>query len=54
MMMDGKETEEAMSVKGIFDELYFTEDQTELISINSIDGEDVYKVKVVKNEKNFL
>ncbi len=51
MAMDEKEIEEAMSVEGIFDELYFTKDQTELLSINSIDGEDVYKVKVVKNEK---
>ena len=51
MMMDEKEIEEAMSVEGIFDELYYTKDQTELLSINSIDGEDVYKVKVVKNEK---
>jgi hypothetical protein len=51
MVMDEKEIEEAMSVEGIFDELYFTKDQTELLSINSIDGEDVYKVKVVKNEK---
>ena len=51
MVMDEKEIEEAMSVEGIFDELYFTKDQTELLSINSIDGEDVYKVKVFKNEK---
>ena len=50
MMMDDKEIEEAMSVKGIFDELYYTEDQTELISINSIDGKDVYKVKITQNE----
>ena len=50
MMMDDKEIEEAMSVKGIFDELYYTEDQTELLSINSIDGKDVYKVKITQNE----
>jgi hypothetical protein len=50
MMMDDKEIEEAMSVKGIFDELYYTEDQTELLSINSIDGKDVYKVKITENE----
>lgn len=51
IMMSEKELEEAKNVQGIFEELYFTEDQLELVSINSIDGEDVYKVKVTKNDK---
>jgi zinc protease len=51
MQMSEEEIIEAKNVEGIFDELYYNEDQTELLSINSIDGEDVYKVKVVKNEK---
>ena len=51
MQMSEEEIVEAKNVEGIFDELYYNEDQTELLSINSIDGEDVYKVKVVKNEK---
>jgi zinc protease len=51
IMMSEKELEEAKNVQGIFEELYFTEDQLELVSINSIDSEDVYKVKVTKNDK---
>jgi hypothetical protein len=51
IMMTEEEINEAKLVEGIFDELYFTDDQIELISINSIDNEDVYKIKVTKNEK---
>ena len=51
MLMSEEEIMEAKNVEGIFEELYYSENQTELLSINSIDGEDVYKVKVVKNEK---
>ena len=50
-MMTDEEIEEAKNVEGIFDEIYFTADQIELINISAIDGEDVYKVKVIKNEK---
>jgi hypothetical protein len=50
-MMTDEEIEEAKNVEGIFDEIYFTADQIELINISAIDGEDVYKVKVSKNEK---
>ena len=52
MMMKEKELEKAKLVEGIFDELYFTNDQMELVSINSIDGSDVYKVKITKNDAN--
>ena len=51
MLMSEEEIMEAKNVEGIFEELYYSDDQTELLSINSIDGEDVYKVKVMKNEK---
>ncbi len=51
MLMSEEEIMEAKNVEGIFEELYYSKNQTELLSINSIDGEDVYKVKVVKNEK---
>jgi hypothetical protein len=51
MLMSEEEIMEAKNVEGIFEELYYSDDQTELLSINSIDGEDVYKIKVVKNEK---
>ena len=50
-MMTEEELDEAKNVQGIFDELYYTKDEIELVSINSIDGDDVYKVKVVKNNK---
>ena len=51
MLMSEEEIMEAKNVEGIFEELYYSDDQTELLSINSIDGKDVYKIKVVKNEK---
>ena len=37
--------------KGLFDELYFSEDQLELVSINSVNYEDAYKVKVTVDGK---
>ena len=51
IIMTEKELDVAKNVQGIYGELYYTEDETELVSINSIDGDDVYKVKVVKNNK---
>jgi len=51
MLMSEEEIMEAKNVEGIFEELYYSDDQTKLLSINSIDGKDVYKIKVVKNEK---
>ena len=41
-----EETLKARSVKGIFKELYYNAENLELISINQIDYEDAYKVKV--------
>ena len=37
--------------KGLFDELYYSEDQLELVSINSVNYEDAYKVKVTVDGK---
>ena len=41
----------SMKTKGIFEELYYTEEQLELVSINSINYEDAYKVKVTIDGK---
>ena len=41
-----KEISKAKSVKGIFKELYYNAENLELISINQINYEDAYKVKV--------
>ena len=49
--MDEKEIDRAKAVKGIFEELYYSEDEIELISINSIDFKDAYKVKITEGEK---
>ena len=42
---------ESMKTKGIFEELYYNEDQLELVSINSVNYEDAYKVKVTIDGK---
>jgi predicted Zn-dependent peptidase len=49
--MDEKEIDKAKAVKGIFEELYYSEDEIELMSINSIDFKDAYKVKITEGEK---
>ena len=36
------------AVQGIFDELYYTDEELELINISNIDGDDAYKIKVTK------
>ena len=43
---DEKQIEDSKNVKGIFDELYYSADQLELVSINSVNYQDAYKVKV--------
>ena len=43
---DEKQIEESKNVKGIFEELYYSADQLELVSINSVNYQDAYKVKV--------
>ena len=40
-----------MKTKGIFEELYYSEEQLELVSINSVNYEDAYKVKVTIDGK---
>ena len=49
--LDEKIINDLKAVKGIFPELYYSEDEIELISINSIDFKDAYKVKITEGEK---
>ena len=49
--LDEKVINDLKAVKGIFQELYYSEDQLELVSINSIDYQDAYKVKITEGEK---
>ena len=46
---DEKQIENSKNVKGIFEELYYSADQLELVSINSVNFQDAYKVKVTVN-----
>ena len=46
---DEKQIEDSKNVKGIFEELYYSADQLELVSINSVNFQDAYKVKVTVN-----
>ena len=48
---DEKQIEDSKNVKGIFEELYYSADQLELVSINSVNYQDAYKVKVSVNGK---
>ena len=49
--LDEKVINDLKAVKGIFQELYYSEDQLELVNINSIDYQDAYKVKITEGEK---
>jgi len=49
--LDEKVINDLKAVKGIFPELYYSEDEIELISINSIDFKDAYKVKITEDKK---
>ena len=44
---DEKQIEDSKNAKGIFEELYYSADQLELVSINSVNYQDAYKVKVI-------
>ena len=46
--MDEKTITKMKAVQGIFDELYYTDEELELINISNIDGDDAYKIKVTK------
>ena len=48
---DEKQLNENKKVKGIFEELYFKPEELELVSINSINFQDAYKVKVTVDGK---
>lgn len=48
---DEKQLDESKKVKGIFEELYFKAEELELVSINSVNYQDAYKVKVTVDGK---
>ena len=48
---DEKQLDENKKIKGIFEELYFKPEELELVSINSVNYEDAYKVKVTVDGK---
>ena len=49
--LDEKQINELKSNDEVFEELGYSEDEIELISINSIDFKDAYKVKITEGEK---
>ena len=48
---DEKQLDENKKIKGIFEELYFQPEELELVSINSVNYQDAYKVKVTVDGK---
>ena len=48
---DEKQLDENKKIKGIFEELYFKSEELELVSINSVNFQDAYKVKVTVDGK---
>ena len=48
---DEKQLDENKKIKGIFEELYFKPGELELVSINSVNYQDAYKVKVTVDGK---
>ena len=48
---DEKQLDENKKIKGIFEELYFKPEELELVSINSVNYQDAYKVKVTIDGK---
>ena len=48
---DEKQLDENKKIKGIFEELYFKPEELELVSINSVNYQDAYKVKVTVDGK---
>ncbi|MEO1031791.1 MAG: insulinase family protein [Bacteroidota bacterium] len=50
--MDEKDVSSRKSTKGLFDELYMEPSTLELESKTAIDGTDVYKIKVTKDDKS--
>ena len=48
---DEKQLDENKKIKGIFEELYYKPDELELVSINSVNFQDAYKVKVTVDGK---
>ncbi|MCB0398479.1 MAG: insulinase family protein, partial [Winogradskyella sp.] len=50
--MDEKDVSSRKSNKGLFDELFMESSNLELVSKTTIDGTDVYKIKVTKDDKS--
>ena len=48
---DEKQLDENKKIKGIFEELYFKPEELQLVSINSVNYQDAYKVKVTIDGK---
>ena len=48
---DEKQLDENKKIRGIFEELYFKPEELELVSINSVNYQDAYKVKVTVDGK---
>ena len=48
---DEKQLNENKKIKGIFEELYFKAEELELVSINSVNFQDAYKIKVTVDGK---
>tara|TARA_B100000900_G_scaffold90902_1_gene74239 strand:- start:6455 stop:8521 length:2067 start_codon:yes stop_codon:yes gene_type:complete len=48
---DENQLDESKKIKGIFEELYFEPGELELVSINSVNDEDAYKLKVTIDGK---
>ena len=46
MDMDDETISKMKAVQGIFEELYYTDKQLELINISKVDGDDAYKIKI--------
>ena len=49
--MDEETVIKKKAVKGIFEELYYTGKELELINISNINGEDSYKIKITEGSK---
>ncbi|MDY2586091.1 insulinase family protein [Winogradskyella aquimaris] len=50
--MDEKDVSSRKSTKGLFEELFMESANLELVSKTTIDGTDVYKIKVTKDDKS--
>jgi len=47
MDMDDETISKKKTVQGIFEELYYSVKQLELVNISNVDGDDAYKIKIM-------